>query len=79
MERERETDLQTIFTESECSVVYRRKNWFLHLQQILCSFVFIYTDFQLTVLHRTLCFLVEFAFSLYPVIILYIVSKSHLL
>ena len=45
-EKERETDLQTIsLSPAEGSVVYRRKNWFLHLQQTLRSFVFIYTDF----------------------------------
>ena len=80
MEREREVDWSSNnFTESEGSVVYRRKNWFLRLQQILRSFVFIYTDFQINVRYRTLCFSVEFSFSPYPIIILYIVSKSLLL
>ena len=53
--------------EGERSVVYPGKNLFLRLQHLLRSFVFIYMDFQLNVLHRTLCFLVEFSFSLYRV------------
>ena len=44
------------FTELGGSVVYRCKNLSLHLQHLLRLFVFIYTDFQLNVLHRTLCF-----------------------
>ena len=46
MEREREGDWSSNnFTKSEGSVVYRHKNWFLRLRQLLRSFVFIYMDF----------------------------------
>ena len=72
MEKERETDLQKKFHGvgtrwNLFCVLYRRKNLSLHLRHRFRSFVSIYKDFQLTPLHRTLCFLEEFSASLYGV------------
>ena len=52
----------------------------LRFQHLLCSFVIINRDFELNVLHRTLCFLVEFSFSLYQVnVFFYLMNKIHCL
>ena len=84
MERERgRLIFKRSFTESEGSVVCKKYTVARICRFVfnifLPSFVFIYKDFQLNVLHRTLCCLVEFSFSLYQAIILYLVNESHLL